>query len=64
MFLNIQLILVNNYKHGDQVKYIEYIKLPVDEVNPECEISVVDVEAIGAFVHCAITPVGSLQILS
>ena len=35
--------------------------LPIDEVNPECEISVVDIEAVGAFVHCSVAPIWSLQ---
>ena len=35
-------------------------EVPVDQMNPECEISIVDIEAVGAFVHCPVTPLGSL----
>lgn len=35
------------------------LNVPVDQMNPECEISVVDIEAVRAFVHCPVTPLGS-----
>ena len=34
--------------------------VPVDEVDPEGEVSVVDIEAVGALVHGTVTPLGGL----
>ena len=34
--------------------------VPIDEVDPEGEVSVVDIEAVRALVHGAVTPLGGL----
>ena len=36
------------------------LESPVDEVYPECEVSVVDIKAVRTLVHGAVTPLGGL----